>query len=66
VEKRDEYVPKREVGATLIKLPKARKFTVTREQLWQISVNAELQGGNKIYAYRTNKIIDEVIEEHDK
>jgi hypothetical protein len=39
---------------------------ISDEDLWQISVNAELQGGNKIYAHRTNKILDKIVEEHDK
>ena len=54
------------MGATLIKRPKSRKYMISDEDLWQISVNAELQGGNKIYAHRTNKILDKIVEEHDK
>lgn len=54
------------VGATLIKRPKSRKYMISDEDLWQIVINAELQGGNKIYAYRTNKILDKIVEEHDK
>jgi hypothetical protein len=50
----------------LIERPENKKFTIWGDELWQILLNAEKQGGNKSMAWNTNLIVQEVIRRHDK
>jgi len=49
----------------MLERPPNRKYTITHTEIWDIIVNVEMQGGNKIYAYKINKIIEEMIKRHD-
>ena len=48
----------------VIEFPKPKKkFMISSEQITEILVNLEKQGGNKYWAHQTNKIISEVTKE---
>jgi phytoene/squalene synthetase len=38
---------------------------ITGEELWQIAVWAEMQGGDKSYSHKINQKLDEVVRRHD-
>jgi hypothetical protein len=38
---------------------------ITSEQIWNILINIEMQGGNRKYAADSNRIFEEVTEERD-
>jgi hypothetical protein len=49
----------------VIEKPVRKKFTITSDQVWEILLNIEKQGGLKEYATRTNKILEKVTEEKE-
>jgi hypothetical protein len=49
----------------LIEHPPNRKYTITGEDIWQIVVLVEMQGGDKSKAIKINQLLEEVIRRHD-
>jgi hypothetical protein len=49
----------------VIERPPNRKYMITDEEIWDIVVNAEKQGGNKTMALKINRILEEVVRRHD-
>lgn len=46
----------------MIAHPGNRKFEITGEELWQMCIWDEMQGGNKYFAHRKNQIYDRIVE----
>ena len=38
---------------------------ITDAEIWDIIVHVELQGGDKIHAYKINQIFEELVKRHD-
>jgi hypothetical protein len=49
----------------MIEHPPNKKFTITGEDIWQIIVLVEMQGGDKSKAIKINQLLEEVIRRHD-
>jgi hypothetical protein len=49
----------------MIARPPARKYTITHDEIWEIVVCAEKQGGDKTQALKINKILEAMIKRHD-
>jgi hypothetical protein len=50
----------------LIEKPLRNKFTFTNDQVWQILVWVEMQGGRKEFAKKINDLIEQIVQEHER
>jgi hypothetical protein len=50
----------------MIARPIRNKFTITNDQIFQILVWVEMQGGRKEYAKKINDLIEQIVQEHEK
>lgn len=50
----------------LIGKPVRKKMTITNDQVFEILVLVEKQGGNKECAAKINRIFEQIEKEHDK
>ena len=50
----------------LIGRPLRNKFTITNDQIFEILVLVEKQGGNKECAAKINRIFEQIEKEHEK
>ena len=50
----------------MIGRPVRNKFTISNDQIFEVLVLVEKQGGRKEYAARINEIFEKIVEEHEK
>jgi hypothetical protein len=50
----------------VIEHPENRKFVITGEELWQLAIWDEMQGGNKSFVSKKNKLYDEIVSRYSK
>ena len=46
--------------------PIRKKFTITNDQIFQILVLVEKQGGLKEHALAINRLLEEIVQEHER
>jgi hypothetical protein len=65
--RRASTMPRRQESVIwLITRPTRNKFTITNDQIFRILVEVEKQGGLKEHALRINRIMEEIVQEHEK
>ena len=50
----------------MIERPENRKYMITGEELWQLALWDEMQGGNGAYRAKKNALYDLIVERYKK